>query len=264
MKGKAKPAKADARAPSAALPKRSLVAQAYESIKRKIITLHFLPGQYLNESALCAQLQLGRTPVHQALQRLHLEGLVEVMPRKGVIVLPDSISEIMKILESRLTVEPELARQAAKNATAGEAKELKTLAITDVSRNGATDIERFTENDRAFHRRIGEISGNHVMSDFAHTLHERSIRYWYLHLWQTLDIEHSNRQHAAIAAEIARGNGDGAAKMMTQHISTLHARLASLPQSRGAITSPRRDKAEKGTAEKRTTKSRGANANRTF
>eukprot|EP01035_Chromulina_nebulosa_P037564 gene37564-50708_t len=50
-----------------------LVAQAYESIKERIINLHFLPGQYLNEAAICAQLQLGRTPVHQALHRLHIE-----------------------------------------------------------------------------------------------------------------------------------------------------------------------------------------------
>ena len=49
--------------------------------------------------------------MHQALQRLELEGLVEIMPRKGVIVLPDSISEIIKILESRATVEAELAQR---------------------------------------------------------------------------------------------------------------------------------------------------------
>src|SRR5947207_4287798 len=77
----------------------SLVAKAYEEIKEKIITLYFLPGQYLNEAAISALLQVGRTPVHQALQRLEFEGLVEVMPRKGVVVLPDSISEIIKILE---------------------------------------------------------------------------------------------------------------------------------------------------------------------
>src|SRR5688572_10313269 len=78
----------------------SLAAQAYEQIKEKILTLHFLPGQYLNEGALCAMLDAGRTPVHQALQRLELEGLVEIMPRKGVIVQPDSIMEVVKILDS--------------------------------------------------------------------------------------------------------------------------------------------------------------------
>src|SRR5215470_11603288 len=106
----------------------SLAEQAYEQIKEKILTLHFLPGQYLNEGALCAMLGAGRTPVHQALQRLELEGLVEIMPRKGVIVQPDSISEVVKILDSRVTVEVELARNAAERAKPEDAAELKALA----------------------------------------------------------------------------------------------------------------------------------------
>jgi GntR family transcriptional regulator, rspAB operon transcriptional repressor len=54
----------------------SLAAQAYEQIKERILTLHFLPRQYVNEGALCAMVGAGRTPVHQALQRLEIEGLV--------------------------------------------------------------------------------------------------------------------------------------------------------------------------------------------
>src|SRR5215468_12377557 len=106
----------------------SLTTQAYEQIKEKILTLHFLPGQYLNEAALCAMLSAGRTPVHQALQRLELEGLVEIMPRKGVVVLPDSISEIIKILDSRAAVEAELAKAAARRVSVEDSKALMSLA----------------------------------------------------------------------------------------------------------------------------------------
>ena len=96
---RAKTVRADDTVGKAPIKHGSLVAKAYEDIKEKIITLYFLPGQYLNEAAISGLLQVGRTPVHQALQRLELEGLVEIMPRKGVVVLPDSISEIIKILE---------------------------------------------------------------------------------------------------------------------------------------------------------------------
>ncbi len=70
----------------------SLTAQAYEQIKEKILTLHFLPGQYLNEGALCALLEVGRTPVHQALQRLQHEVHVrdETRPQRHTSVLPAS------------------------------------------------------------------------------------------------------------------------------------------------------------------------------
>ncbi|MBR1177218.1 GntR family transcriptional regulator [Bradyrhizobium sp. KB893862 SZCCT0404] len=225
-----------AAAPAATPKTGSLVDRAYEEIKERIITVFFLPGQYLNEGAICALLGLGRTPVHQALHRLAADGLVEIMPRKGVIVLPDSIAEIIKILDSRMTVEPELARHAALNATPETAAELKALARFKKVDENVSEIDGFTVSDRAFHRKIGEISGNQVMAEFARNLHERSWRYWYLHLWQTLDIGASNRQHMAISDAVAAGDAEGAAQAMREHISSLKHRLSQIQDSRGSRT----------------------------
>src|SRR5258708_4143535 len=104
----------------------SLSDQAYDAIKEKVITLYFLPGQYLNEAAICKLLDLGRTPVHQALQRLQVEGLIAVVPRKGVIIQPDSISQILEFLDARMVVEGDLARLAATHASALDVKELQS------------------------------------------------------------------------------------------------------------------------------------------
>jgi DNA-binding GntR family transcriptional regulator len=211
----------------------SLVARAYEEIKEKIIKVYFLPGQYLNESAICDLLGLGRTPVHQALQRLEIDGLVEIMPRKGVIVLPDSIAEIIKILESRMAVEPELARHAAEKATPETAAELQALAGVQRTDADTSDIDAFTTSDRAFHRKLADMSGNQMLSDFARNLHERSWRYWYLHLWQTLDIGTNNNQHNAIADAVSAGDGEAAAEAMRAHISSLKQRLSQIQNARG-------------------------------
>lgn len=212
---------------------QSLVDQAYEQIKEKVITLHFLPGQYLNEAALCTQLNLGRTPVHQALQRLQVERLVEVLPRKGVIVQPESLGEVLKILDSRLTVEPELARYAARRVKAGEIgqEELASLAARATATDETSDvpdIAAFTANDRAFHRAIFTLSGNPIMGDFARMLHERSTRFWYLNLWQTIDVGATNKQHAMIANAIASGNEEEAGHHMLNHIGSLRERLLKL------------------------------------
>jgi DNA-binding GntR family transcriptional regulator len=206
----------------------SLVAKAYEEIKEKIITLYFLPGQYLNEAAISGLLHVGRTPVHQALQRLELEGLVEIMPRKGVVVLPDSISEIIKILESRAAVEAELAKAAAGRVSADNGKELLALANATRHLKNGPGIDEFIACDRAFHRKLAEHSGNSVLRDFAQQLHERSIRYWYLHLWQTMDVQATTRQHAAIADAIARHDGERAAAAMREHIDSLKSRLMQI------------------------------------
>ncbi|MBD9597408.1 GntR family transcriptional regulator [Ensifer sp. ENS05] len=238
----AKSAKSDSGTKSSG-EKQSLVQQAYEQIKEKVITLHFLPGQYLSEGAICEQLQLGRTPVHQALQRLHLEGLVDVLPRKGIIVQPDSIAEIVRILDSRLTVEPELARLAAQRVRDGELKE-KDLARLMRAANATDpvlqppDLSNFTSNDREFHREIALLSGNPIMGDFARVLHERSTRFWYLHLWQTIDVPLTNTQHEAIAKAIASGDPETAGSQMQAHIKALRERLLRVqslsPLQRGA------------------------------
>jgi GntR family transcriptional regulator, rspAB operon transcriptional repressor len=209
----------------------SLANTAYEEIKEKILKLYFLPGQYLNEGALCALLNVGRTPVHQALQRLQHEGLIEIMPRKGVIVQPGSISEILKILDSRATIEADLARNAAAHATSKQADELKALARAGAGNGQGSQLEGFIEADRAFHRKFAELAENPVLSEIALGLHERSIRYWYLHLWQTFDGKASLREHTAIADAIARGDGETAAKAVRTHIESLRGRLMRAQQA---------------------------------
>jgi GntR family transcriptional regulator, rspAB operon transcriptional repressor len=220
-KVRAAPRKSASRAPR----KSSLADMAFEAIKEKILKLYFLPGQYLNEGALCALLDMGRTPIHQALQRLQHEGLVEVMPRKGVIVQPGSISEILKILDSRATVEAELARNAAERASPKDADELKALARVGATNGKSSELDSFIGADRDFHRKFADLAENPVLSDFARSLHERSIRYWYLHLWQTLDDKATIRQHTAIADAIARRDGEAAADAVRDHIESLRTRL---------------------------------------
>lgn len=170
----------------------SLTELAFTAIKENTLKSYFLPGQYLNEGALCALLGVGRTPVREALQRLQHEGLVEVMPRNGVIVQPGSISEILKILDSRATIEADLARNAASHVTPDAAEELRALAHAGVGAgsNSSSQSENFVEADRILHAKFAELAENPVLSDIARTLHERSIRYWYLHLWQTFDSAH--------------------------------------------------------------------------
>jgi DNA-binding GntR family transcriptional regulator len=76
---------------------------------------------------LSTLLRIGRTPVHQALDRLMIEGMVAVIPRKGVIVKPVSLNEVLQIIEVRLINEPLGARLAAQ-----QANEADLAALSDV------------------------------------------------------------------------------------------------------------------------------------
>lgn len=207
----------------------SLTQQAYEAIKEKVINLYFLPGQYLNEAAICELLGLGRTPVHQALQRLQSEGLIDVVPRKGIIVQPDSISQIIEFLKARLTVETEIARLAAEHAHPDDVAELKAILDSQGRlQNHGGEINAFVECDHAFHIKICDMSRSRVLGDFAKSLHERCSRSWYLHLWQTLDRDASEKQHRAILKAIKSRDGEGAAAAMRDHLTNLCERVTKV------------------------------------
>src|SRR5690606_8086580 len=105
----------------------SLRARAYGEIKRRIITLQYRPGEYLNEAMISDQLGIGRTPVHQALDRLMLEDMVEVIPRKGVIVRPVSLDEVLQLVEVRLVNETHCAALAAQRATEAEIEHMAAI-----------------------------------------------------------------------------------------------------------------------------------------
>src|ERR1700742_4044211 len=80
----------------------SLLDTAYEKIKQQITACEFRPGDYLNEADLSERLGIGRTPVHQAIDRLMMDGLVQVMPRKGIIVTPVSLDDVLQTVDVRL------------------------------------------------------------------------------------------------------------------------------------------------------------------
>lgn len=202
----------------------SLSDQAYGAIKEKIVTLFFVPGQYLNEGAICELLGMGRTPVHQALLRLQVEGLVEIIPRKGIIVQPDSLGQILEVLDARAVVEAELARLAAERASDEEIARLERILDGAPRKHGGGAIDAFIEADRAFHVAIAAMAGNRVLAEIAKTLHERSTRSWYLHLWQTLDLKATGRQHTAICDAIRARDGVAAAETIRAHIASLSER----------------------------------------
>src|SRR3970040_1380477 len=79
----------------------SLSRQAYQRIRDKIITLQLSPGALVNEAALIDELQIGRTPICEALQRLACEGLVVLRPRRGAFIASLSITDLQQIFELR-------------------------------------------------------------------------------------------------------------------------------------------------------------------
>jgi DNA-binding GntR family transcriptional regulator len=111
-----------------AVDEASLAGKAYEVLEELIVTLQLTPGQVLSEAGLAKQLGIGRTPVREALQQLAREGLVSILPRRGVIVSEINVKNQMELLRVRREVERLMARLAAERGRPNEARELLEIA----------------------------------------------------------------------------------------------------------------------------------------
>ena len=206
----------------------SLRNAAYEAIKHRIVTCTFRPGEYINELQLSANLKIGRTPVHQALHRLMIEGMVEVIPRKGVIVKPVSLYDVLHIIEVRLINEPFAARLAAEQANDADLAEL--TAVVNRAEHWATlrNIENMMLLDREFHLLIAKAAKNDILAEVLRTLHERSLRFWFISLNAPAQYQSVLIEHECILAAVRQRKPDEAQLAMRVHIESFRKNVSQL------------------------------------
>ena len=206
-------------------PSISLAEKAYLQLKDRILTLQLRPGMFLNELTLSEMLGIGRMPVHQAVQRLRVEGLVEVIPRKGLVIRPDSLKDMLSLLEARLAMEPNISALAAERASRPQIVALKKIVMDSKRIVNQTERMSFMSLDRAFHALIGDAAGNKILADAQRPLHERSELIWQLRVMREDGLVVNQREHMNIFTAIAERDAHAARKAMEDHLHSLHNRI---------------------------------------
>ena len=199
------------------LPRQSLRDQAYEAIKDRIITCAFKPGEVINEASVSELLGLGRTPVHQAIDRLMLEEMVEVIPRKGVIVKPVILQDVLQMIDVRMINEVHCARFAAERADDSHIEAISQVLDRARQAIAGRDIHTMMSLDREFHLLLASASKNFELAEVLRKLNERSLRFWFISF--TTDHHHSfQQQHEALFQAIRSHDADEAEREMRVHI----------------------------------------------
>src|SRR5579862_5579940 len=93
------------RARATGLDDGTLTDRAYRELEEMIVTLQLSPGTILSEQTLAVRLKIGRTPIREALQRLARDGLVVIMPRRGIMVSEINLRLQLRLLEVRRELE---------------------------------------------------------------------------------------------------------------------------------------------------------------
>jgi DNA-binding GntR family transcriptional regulator len=186
--------------------------QAYRIIEEMIVTLALPPGTKVSEKSLSTKLDIGRTPVREALQRLAYEGTIQILPRSGAVVSRIDIADHFNLIEVRREIERLLVKRAARLAdrmTCAIFNELKLRFEVAAKKNSES---LFMPADAEFNALLTKAAQNSYATAAIEPLQAETRRFWYLHFQQFHNLGKLALLHAAVAGAIADRNVTEAAR----------------------------------------------------
>jgi DNA-binding GntR family transcriptional regulator len=194
--------------------------RAYELIREKITTLELEPGSSIDEAKLAQELDIGLTPVREALKLLLHEHLVEAPPRE-LYVTDIKVDELKKISNIRLLLEPYTAREAVKHATDDDLVILEALC-QEQSEVPKDEPRELFEVDHKFHHALAQAADNKYLAQILEQFYGLSQRLWFLALPHLEFLPGAVETHLEMVEAIKTGNGDRAAEIMREHIQDFY------------------------------------------
>ena len=195
--------------------------RAYERLWDKITTLELAPGTLLNEQELAKNLEMGVTPVREALKLLAHDNLVVITPHHGLYVADVNLPDLEQISELRLSMEALAAQLAAQRATPDDIAVLEALREEQVAA-GADDARRLFTIDHKFHQAIARAAHNEYLAQTLDHFFGLSQRLWYLVLPHLEFLPSSVEKHLELVEAIKSGDADRAEHLMRSHVEDFY------------------------------------------
>lgn len=194
----------------------SLKHTTYEYIKNKIISCEYEPGTILNEELLCSEIGVSRTPVRDALSRLEQEGLIKILPKKGIMISNLSINDMNATYEFRLLMEPYILKHYGYMLDANDImKYYQLFSDTKLLENQTLSASA----DDEFHMWIVNSCPNAYFRNSYIAIHNQNLRYRTLSGIRSREkAADEQHDHLEILSQCLKENWDEAAKAMYQHI----------------------------------------------
>lgn len=185
---------------------RTLNEEAYRRIEELIITLELAPGSVVSEAILSERIGIGTTPIREALQRLAREHLLQILPRRGVLVTAIDVNHQLQVLETRRELDRLIARCAARRANAAEREQMAAVAERLAQAVAAGDLHEFMRLDGEMNALAARASRNEVAAATTATLHSVSRRFWFFHHQNHPGAAETMRLHVELARALADGD----------------------------------------------------------
>ena len=197
---------------------QSLSDEAYAQIRSMIISCQLRPGSVISEVELMNQLNMGRTPIREALRNLANEKLIEVYPRRGMFVAGVDVKDLAAISEVRGNLEIQAAGLAAERATAPDRMVISQLINEIDSLKGEPKMEKLIHLDQRIHHNIYAATHNDFLVSTLDQYYAHALRIWFMALDRVSELEDAIIEHRALLQSILDGDKKAAEKAMREHI----------------------------------------------
>ncbi len=225
--------------PPVSLPAVTLAERVYAQIKQLIFDFVLLPGDRFSESDLANQVQVSRTPLRQALQRLQREGFLLVFPKSGWQVAPLDFETFDQLYDLRVLLE---THAVARLCEVEDRPVLSSLADTWLIKPGERQTAFITVDklDEDFHSSLVRATGNAEMARVHEDITERIRIIRRLDFTKPSRVEATYDEHARIIRAITRRRSDEAQRLLRAHVAqskaeVRHITLDMLYQARQRI-----------------------------
>jgi DNA-binding GntR family transcriptional regulator len=204
-----------------------LADRAYAALRDRIVSLRIAPGAPINEDALGRELDMGRTPVREAIKRLALENLVTVFPRRGTFASEINITDLAHISDVRRQLEGHAAYRAAQRLTPPRREELEAL-LDRIDAPGEASRDELMELDAEIHRFVHRCTANPYLEETLARYFNLSLRIWYLVLDRLPHLTERVREHRALLEAIRDGDAERARGIAADHVGTFATEIRSV------------------------------------
>lgn len=194
---------------------KNLKNLAYQAIKNRLINCEYPPGSFLNEQQLATELGFSRTPIREAISQLEFDHLVQVVPKKGILVSDISLVDVYQIFQTRIEIEPLTLKLAAPTLPIDELQQFREKFMEDT-----TDIQNGFRLDTAMHLFIIEHCGNRYIINMMQKVFEDNTRVIISSKQNQLQIHDAKREHLEIIDTLIARDFDHASSLMRSHVES--------------------------------------------
>lgn len=197
----------------------------YRSISDAIIEHRLKPGARLREDALAEVFGISRTGIRKILQRLALEQLVTLTPRRGASVTRPTADEAKEVFAARQMVECGLMPEVARRITEADLDELREMARREREALRTGEQSSAIKLSAAFHERLARLSGNATLAEFVGRLCSRSSLILAVY-GSPGHLGCESHDHDDLIGYLDAGDGERAAAFMSRHLKAIEASLS--------------------------------------